>query len=269
MEFVETHGLDIPSIGLGTYRLEGEEGFRTVKKAIELGYRRIDTAEFYGNEEMVGRALEDTGMCDDVFVTTKVWRTNLGEVDLRSSVEESLRKLRQDSIDLLLVHWPDPETPLEETIGAMNRLQDEGKVENIGVSNFEPSRVKKAAEISRTPVVSDQVKYNPFKSQEDLVMQSVEDGRMLTAYSPLAKGKVVGNETLKEIGDRYGKSSAQVALRWLVQQEKVSAVPKASSYLHLEKNLDVFDFELTDSEMRDVFELQGGASRKLLRVLGV
>ena len=171
-------------------------------------------------------------------------------------------------IDLLLIHAPS-RTPIEETIEAMNQLQERDRVRHIGVSNFSVQQTEEAVTVSGTPIVTNQVKYHPFHSQNDLLEYCIEGNVMLTAYSPLARGRVADNNTFSEIGARYVETASQVALRRLIQQEKVSAIPKASSRDHLEENIDVFDFELTDEEMQQVFELQGGLIDRVRSVLGL
>ena len=259
MEYVSVQGEQVPAVGLGTYQLRGETCKRVVRTALSLGYRHVDTAEYYRNEAEVGRAIEESSVDrEEVFLVTKVWRTNLTRERVRQSLHESLHDLRTDYVDLLLIHWPSRTVPVEETIGAMNRLQDEGKVRNVGVSNFSVGQVREAMAASETPVFADQVKYHPLTEQNDLLEFCIDEDVLLTAYSPLAKGSVAGDEVLWEIGERYGKSAAQVALRWLVQQPNVAAIPKASSGAHLRENLDVFDFELDEAEMETVSELHGG-----------
>lgn len=270
MESVSVQGVSIPALGLGTYKLRGQACISTVRKALELGYRHIDTAEFYDNQREIGEAIADSPVDrEDIFLTTKIWRSNLRHDDAIASARESVNKLGVESVDLLLIHWPSHTVPVEETLAAMTRLQEAGTTRCIGVSNFSVSQLREARQVSDVPIITDQVEYHPFTSQADLVEFCIENEVLLTAYSPLAKGKVVDDGTLAAIGDRYGKSASQIALRWLVQQEMVAAIPKASSRDHLQENIDIFDFELTDEEMSAVFELQGGLVSKLRRKLGL
>lgn len=270
MDHVVAQGVRIPALGLGTYKLRGNEGLRSIEKALEIGYRHIDTAQMYNNEEEVGKAVRQSGVDrEDVFITTKILRRNLEYDDVLSSVNGSLRKLGMDYADLLLIHAPSSSVPIEESVRAMNELQDEGKVENIGVSNFSVRQTQEAIEASETPIITNQVKYHPFYSQNEILDFCIENDVMLTAYTPLANGRVIGHDTLSEIGEKYGKTGPQVALRWLVQQENVSTIPKASSEEHLRENIDIFDFELTRQEMQTIFDLQGGLIDRLRSRLGL
>ncbi|QSG08578.1 aldo/keto reductase [Halapricum desulfuricans] len=270
MESVTVQGTAVPMLGLGTYQLRGDACVQTVREAIEMGYRHIDTAEYYNNQREVGQGIAAADVDrEDIFLTTKVWRSNLAHDDVLQSVQESLDKLGVETVDLLLIHWPSQSVPVGETLTAMEQLQTEGKVRHIGVSNFSVEQLREAMQVAESPVLTNQVKYHPFHSQAELVEFCIEHDVLLTAYSPLAKGDVVGNETLATIGERYGKSAAQVALRWLLQQEVVAAIPKAASRAHLEENMAVFDFELTDAEMERIFELQDGLIAALRDRLGL
>ena len=270
MEFVSAHGEHIPAIGLGTYQLRGQSCVDVVQEALDLGYRHIDTAEYYNNQREVGEAIRSAAIDrEEIFLTTKVWRSNLAYDDFIESAEESLDKLGLEYVDLLLIHWPSHSVPIEETMEAMTELHDEGKTRHIGVSNFSVGQLQEAREVSAVPILTDQVEYNAFTGQSDLIEYCIGSDTMATAYSPLAKGKVAKNETLASIGDRYDKSASQVGLRWLVQQDMVSAIPKASSRKHLKENIEIFDFELTDEEMERVFELHRGLGSKLRDALGL
>jgi len=245
----------VPSLGLGTYRLTGEACVRAVERALAMGYRHVDTAQMYGNEAEVGRGIEDSGVGrGEIFLTTKVWPSDFAHDRVISKTRESLTKLRTDHVDLLLMHWPGDGIALGETLGAMRELQEEGSVLHIGVSNFSPSLVEEATE--HAEVFCNQVQYHPYRSQDDLLDQAKQMDHLLTAYTPLSRGDVQDDATLKEIGEAHGKTATQVALRWLVQQEKVCAIPKATGEDHLGENLDVFDFELSEEEMDCVFSLR-------------
>jgi diketogulonate reductase-like aldo/keto reductase len=252
-EVTTVRGVEIPTVGLGTWRLTGGTCRRAVRTALELGYRHVDTAQAYGNERQVGAALRDSDVDrEDVFVTTKLGRDSRGYDDVRRSVEESLAKLGTDYVDLLLIHWPNLRTPLRETLAAMNELVDAGKVRHVGVSNFDLDRLARARELSEHGILTDQVQYNPYWPQAELLDYCRIHDIALTAYSPLAHGGALDDPLLEAIGDKYDRTAAQVALRWLVQQPNVLAVPKASSRGHLSENLAVFDFELTDDEMNRI-----------------
>ena len=268
MERVSAGGAEIPAIGFGTFQLSGEDCERAVRTALEAGYRHVDTAEYYDNERAVGNAIDAAPVDrEEVFLTTKVWRSNLRAEDVREAVEASLDRLGVASVDLLLIHWPHPRVPVEETLGAMAELREEGLVRHLGVSNFTREGLTEAREAIDAPIVTDQVQYHPYKDQETLREYCAANDSALTAYSPLAKGQVLGDETLANIGDRYDKSPAQVALRWLIQQEGVVAIPRSSSPEHIAANLAVFDFELSDAEMERIDGLSGGLSMRLGNLL--
>ncbi|MEF8812491.1 MAG: aldo/keto reductase [Halovenus sp.] len=198
--------------------------------ALELGYRHIDTAEFYNNQREIGEGIASAPVNrEDIFLTTKIWRSNLNHDDAIESARENVNKLGVEYVDLLLIHWPGNTVPVEETLGAMAKLQEEGTTRWIGVSNFSVSQLRKTRRVSDVPIITDQVEYHPFTSQAELVEFCIENEVMVTAYSPLGKGNVVDDGTLAAIGEQYGKSAPQVALRWLVQQEMVAAIPKTSS----------------------------------------
>jgi 2,5-diketo-D-gluconate reductase B len=254
MEYQTIKGEKVPSLGLGTWRLSGEECARAVERALALGYRHIDTAQMYRNEDEVGKGMQSSGVDrEEVFLTTKVWPSDFSRERTIQTTRQSLKRLRTDRVDLLLMHWPSRGVPLEETLGAMRELQEEGSVRHIGVSNFPPSMVEDAAR--HAEIFCNQVEYHPYEAQDELLDQAKEMDYLLTAYRPLSKGTILDDETLREIGKAHGKTPAQVALRWLIQQEKVAAIPKATSEDHLRSNFDVFDFELSDEEMERVFGL--------------
>jgi diketogulonate reductase-like aldo/keto reductase len=261
---VIAQGVEVPALGLGTARMTGEDCQRAVETALAIGYRHVDTAQMYDNETAVGRALAESEVDrEDVFVVTKVHPDNAAPEDVRESAQASLERLEVRTVDLLLLHGPSGEAPVEETIAAMNELQHDGLVDHIGISNFGIDGLEDAIDCSDAPIVTNQVKYNPYHQPDELVAYCIENELLLTAYSPLAEGAVVGDDRLVALGDPYDKSAAQVALRWLVQQPFVAAIPKAASRTHIEANADVFDFELTAEEMRAVFELDGGVSDRL------
>ena len=254
MEHQTVKGEKVPSLGLGTYRLTGEACARAVERALSMGYRHVDTAQMYGNEAEVGRGIEASGLeRGGLFLTTKVWPSDFVHDRVISKTRESLKKLGTEYVDLLLMHWPGDGVPLGEPLGAMRELQEEGAVLHVGVSNFSPSLVEEAS--GHAEIFCNQVQYHPFRSQDDLREQARKLDYLLTAYTPLSRGGVQDDATLSEIGEAHGKTATQVALRWLVQQEKVSAIPKATGEEHLRENLNVFDFELSGEEMDRVFSL--------------
>lgn len=257
MTYQNIKGEDVPALGLGTWRLEGKVCIKVIERALEVGYRHIDTAQAYENEKEVGRALNQSSIDrDDLFLTTKVQRDRLTPDQVRESTQQSLKRLGVDYVDLLLVHWPSDDVPVEQTLQAMRKLQEEGKVRYIGVSNFTPSLLEEALEA--VPLFCNQVEYHPFLSQDELLAVMRRHGMLLTAYSPIARGKVLDDETLQQISEAHGKSPVQVALRWLIQQDGVAAIPKAADEDHLESNFDIFDFELSGEEMDRIFGLARG-----------
>lgn len=263
MDYITVRGENVPALGFGTWSMTGDTCRAAVETALETGYRHIDTAQMYDNEDAVGQAIADSAVPrEEVFLVTKILRQNLAYDDVLNSVEGSLQRLGTD-IDLLLIHAPSRSVPIEESIEAMNELQERGAVEHIGVSNFSVEQMEQAVAASATPILTNQVEYHPFESQTEILEFCIENDVVLTAYSPLAKGRVVDNEVLEAIGRRHEKTAAQVALRWLLQQEVVAAIPKASSHEHVEENFDVFDFELGSDEMAQIFELQGGLISRL------
>jgi 2,5-diketo-D-gluconate reductase B len=262
MQVVEANGASIPVLGFGTFRLEEREARRMVDTALGIGYRHIDTAQVYENEAGVGQAIEGSSVSrEEVFLTTKVWVDSFDRKSLPNSVDESLGKLRTEYVDLLLLHWPNPEVPLAETLEALNRVREEGKTRHIGVSNFTTRLLAEAVELSEAPLAANQVEYHPFLDQSRLLAAVRQNGMALTAYSPLARGKVAQDRTLQEIGERHGKTPAQVALRWLIQQEGVNAIPKASSRERAASNFDIFDFELSEEEMETIGGLRSPDGR--------
>ncbi|HKW55250.1 MAG TPA: aldo/keto reductase, partial [Stellaceae bacterium] len=243
MNYIDIKGARVPALGLGTWQLSGRGCFEAVRQALDLGYRHIDTAQMYGNETEVGWAIRESGVARDlIFLTTKLAPGNLAAAAAKRSTEESLRRLATDHVDLLLIHWPTGEAPLGETLGALAALRKAGKTRFIGVSNFNVALLQEAAETHGADLLCNQVEYHPYLSQRAVLAAVRRHGVMLTAYSPLARGRVQRDAALTAIGHVYGKSPAQAALRWLLDQDGVAAIPKATSRAHLAANLAVFDF---------------------------
>ena len=261
MLFVEANGAKIPAIGLGTWELRGRTCARLVEQALRLGYRHIDTAQVYENEREVGDGLRASGVRrDEVFITTKVWTSHFAPHDLERSAKESLNKLRLSEVDLLLLHWPNPQVPLAETLGALARVKQLGLARHIGVSNFTVALIEEAVEKCPAPLVCDQVEYHPYLDQTKVREACARHGMAVVAYSPIAKGRVKNDELLAHIGKAHGKSAAQVCLRWLVQQN-VSAIPRTSRLERLSENMEIFDFELSGEEMRRISAMGGSHGR--------
>jgi len=260
MQAVEAKGFKIPIVGLGTWELRGRDCARLVEQAIRLGYRHIDTAQMYANEAEVGEGVRASGKRAEVMVTTKVAHTNLAPQDVDRSVKESLRKLRIDEIDLLLIHWPNERIPLAETLGAMASLKQAGYVKQLGVSNFTVKLLDEATKVCSEPLVCNQIEYHPFLDQSKVIAACQRHGMAVVAYSPIARGSAKGNEVLERIGKAHGKSGAQVSLRWLVQQGIV-VIPRTSRLERLAENFAVFDFTLSPAEMTEIAALSGAAKR--------
>jgi 2,5-diketo-D-gluconate reductase B len=247
----------MPALGLGTWDLRGNECFSAVKEALHLGYRHIDTAEMYANEAEIGRALKGSGVPrGDLFITTKVWTNHHRAADFKKAAEASLGRLGLSAADLLLIHWPNPAVPLAETIGALCQLVREGKALSIGVSNFPPALLKEAIGLATAPIVCDQVSYCLTENRKDLLTYARSQGVALCAYTPLGKGAFLNRPELKEVSQKYGKTPAQVALRWLIQQKGVAAIPKASGAKHMKENIDIFDFKLDPLDRQLLSKLQ-------------
>lgn len=258
MMYKTIQGEEVPALGLGTWLLRGDACREAVTHALDIGYRHIDTAQAYDNETEVGQGMQDAGVGRErVFLTTKVWFENLAPTDVRRTAERSLRRLQTEYVDLLLIHWPNERAAaLEHTLDALLELKAEGKTRHVGVSNFTPTLVQRT--LDHTSIFCNQVEYHPYLSQETLLALARAHSFLLTAYAPIARGKVMSDDTLRDIGATHGKTPAQIALRWLIQQDQVAAIPKASSAEHREQNVDLFDFELSGEEMTRIFRLAHG-----------
>jgi len=253
VDYIEIQGDRVPAIGFGTWQLAGDAAREGVRHALELGYRHIDTAQAYGNEAEVGRAIKESGVArDEVFITTKLRREELAGDRVGPVTDESLRRLDSGYIDLLLIHWPSEEVPLKVTLDAMVEQQEAGKVRHIGVSNFRTSLLNEA--MAHTRIFTDQVPYQPGRTQRGLCEVARTEDVLLTAYSPL-RGRGVADETIEAIAAEHGKTAAQVVLRWLVQQPNVSPIPRSANPDHRAANLDIFDFSLTDDDMARIHAL--------------
>lgn len=253
---VEANGARIPAIGLGTFRLEGEACAQAVKTALEVGYRHIDTARMYGNEEAVGEGIRASGVPrEDIFVTTKVWWEDIAPRDLQRSAEGSLERLRLSNVDLLLIHWPNKDVPLRGSVEALCDAKERGLARHIGVSNFPSALLREALSLSREPLAANQVEYHPRLDQSAVLAVTRQNGMALTAYCPLGRGELIGTSEIEDIAKRHGKTAAQILLRWHVQQPGVVAIPKSGDQQRIAQNLDVFDFALSEAEMAALFGL--------------
>lgn len=228
--------VSLPRLGLGTWQIEGAAATEAVEDALALGYRHIDTARSYGNEREVGAGLRAAGVArDEVWVTTKVWYEDLAPDRLRRSAEASLEDLGLDHVDLLLVHWPNPSVPLNDTLAALHRVRQDGLARHIGVANF-PARLLREA-ISQFPIACNQIEYHPYLSQRAVLDVAHAHGIVVTAYSPLGSGGLLRDPVLGAIAEARGCSPAQVSLRWLLDQSGVAAIPKAASSENRRANL--------------------------------
>jgi 2,5-diketo-D-gluconate reductase B len=256
MIHVTANGKKIPALGFGTWDLRDSSCVTGVETAIKIGYRHIDTAQIYENEAEVGAGIKASGVKrDDIFLTTKIWVTNLKEGDLQKSLDISLKKLQTDHVDLLLIHWPITDIPFAEQLKTLQSVQKDGRTSSIGVSNFTVAQMKEVTEKIGAKILTNQVEYHPYLAQQPVLDYIRANDMFLTAYSPLARGKVSNDPVITKIAQKYNKTNGQVTLRWLVQQEGVAAIPKSSSEKHIRENFEIFDFKLDDSEMKQIAAL--------------
>ncbi|MCO5058773.1 MAG: aldo/keto reductase [Rhizobiaceae bacterium] len=263
MHRIKANGADIPAIGMGTWTLKGDQCAELVAAAIDVGYRHVDTAAMYANEDAVGRGIAGSGIArDDIFVTTKVWWTDIAPGDLERSAEQSLARLGLDHVDLLLIHWPNPRIPVADSIGALNRVRESGLARNIGVSNFTTALLDEALRASDAPLVADQVEYHPMLNQDKVHAACRKAGMAMVSYCPLYRGGALFDRP-EIVGParRLGKAPAQIVLRWHVQQDGVVAIPRTTRRERLAENLAVFDFELDAAEMDAISALSSANSR--------
>ena len=248
---VHANGAAIPAIGLGTWPMKGEEAARAVARALETGYRAVDTAAMYGNEDAVGEGLRAAGVARaDVFLTTKVWYTDLAPGALQRSAEASLRRLGLDQVDLLLIHWPSTDIPLEGSIAALCDAKRRGLARHVGVSNFPVALLDSAVSLATEPLVANQCEYHPHLDQTKLLAACRRHGLAFLSYAPIGKGAVLEDAAVRDVAARHGRTPAQVVLRWHVQQDGVAAIPKSANPGRIAENLDVFGFTLSEDEMR-------------------
>ena len=252
---VEVHGARIPLIGLGTWNLRGSTCVRMVEQALRLGYRHVDTAEMYDNEREVGEGLRASGLPrGQVFITTKIWPSHFAARELERAAKESLARLQLAEVDLLLLHWPNPQIPLRETLGALCKVKRMGLARHIGVSNFTVALIDEAARLAEEPLICNQVEVHPFIDQSKVIAACRRQGMATVAYSPVARGGVKSDKLLARIAKAHGKSAAQVSLRFLVQRGIV-VIPRTSRVERLSENLAIFDFVLSEAEMAEIARL--------------
>jgi len=256
VESLQTQGISIPRIGLGTFRMQGETCRAAVESALALGYRHVDTAEMYGNEAAVGVAIAASGLPrGDIHVTTKVWPENLAPDRIRRSFDASLQKLRLDYVDLYMVHWPVQGMDLPAIFKAFGRLQEEGLTRAIGVCNFTVPLLRTVIETIRAPIACNQIEYHVLLDQGPVRAYLQGKSIPITAYCPLAQGSLAKNPELTEIGKKHGASAAQVALKWLLDQDGVMAIPKAQRPESQKANLDALRLTLDEQDQRAIAAL--------------
>ena len=250
-------GVEIPLLGFGTWQLEADDARRMVLEALRIGYRHIDTAWIYKNEKAVGEGVRDSGVPrEDVFLTTKIWVDHFHRDDLLKQAEDSAESL-ETTPDLLLLHWPRPEPSFAETLGALNEAKDRGLTRSIGLSNFPSEEFRQAQALSPARLVTNQVEHHPYLGIDLLVQTAEELGSSITAWSPLAQGKIADDATISEIARAHGKTNGQVTLRWLIQN-RVIAIPRTAKESRARENFDIFDFELSSEEMQRMDALDRG-----------
>ncbi|MFV8043307.1 aldo/keto reductase [Streptococcus pluranimalium] len=268
--YILSNGVTIPKLGFGTWQIpDGDEAYQAVSHALKVGYTHIDTAQAYKNEASVGRAIADSGVVrKDIFLTTKVWNSNHSYDLAKASIEESLQKLGVDYIDLLLIHWPNPKAFRDnwkeanaETWRAMEEFYEAGKVRAIGVSNFMQHHLEALFETAKVKPMVNQILLAPGCPQDELVAFCRQEDILLEAYSPLGTGAIFKNELANELADKYGKSVAQIALRWSLQKEFLP-LPKSVTPKNITSNLDIFDFVISDEDEDKLDTVQGVATQK-------
>ncbi|WP_201616274.1 aldo/keto reductase [Psychrobacter urativorans] len=257
---------NIPVLGLGTWQSTGQDCIEVVSQGLKMGYEHIDTAQAYGNEKEVGEGIKQSGVArDKFFLTTKIFPDDLKfqPEKLHEAAKQSLKDLDTDYVDLLLLHWPDDQVPLSETIPALCELQKQGLARHIGVSNFNIAHLVEAEKYADVPIVVNQVEFHPFIKQQTLQTFLNNHHILLEAYSPLARGDVFENELIKEIAEKHGITPAQVSLAWILSDKNRVAIPKTSNPKHLQGNLDAIDVKLTADELQKIGKLARSDGRKI------
>jgi len=255
---INAHGAAIPAVGYGTMLFpEPERAVELIGHALNCGYRHIDTARKYGTEQWVGEAIRTADVPRaEIWVTTKVTEENAKADDFARSVDTSLKTLGLDYVDLLLIHWPQPNVPLEETLGALAKAKRDGLAHHIGVSNFTIPLLDEAMAKCPEPLVTNQIEYHTYINQDRLIAACRRHGLLVTCHAPLARGAMLDDPVILEIAAAHGKTAAQVALRWTVQQPGIGVVPRALELSEIEENIGIFEFALTDAEMDRIGQLK-------------
>ena len=259
MKTIDTQGVAIPRLGFGTFRMPGNDCRPVVESALALGYRHVDTAAMYDNEDAVGDAIAASGISrSDLFVTTKVWHDQLAPEALRKAFDASLAKLNLDYVDMYMVHWPFAGMDMAATMETLIKLRDAGRTRAIGVCNFNLPMMRKAVDEIGAPIAALQVEYHPFLDQSTMLSYLRPKGIPLIAYAPLAQGRATKGETLQRIGGKYGASAAQVTIAWLLGQDGVIAIPKAQQVTSQRSNLDAIKIVLDDEDVAAIAALPKG-----------
>ncbi|WP_258193197.1 aldo/keto reductase [Paraburkholderia sp. BL25I1N1] len=256
MKTISTQGVEIPHLGFGTFRMPGGGCQPVVESALSIGYRHLDTAAMYENEEAVGAAISTSGLArQELFVTTKVWHDQLNPTAMRRAFDASLAKLKLDYVDLYMVHWPAKDMNMAATMEALAALREEGRTRAIGVCNFNLPMIREAVSIMGAPIAALQLEYHPFLDQSAMLAYLRSQGIPLVAYAPLAQGRATKDETLERIGQKHGASAAQVALAWLLEQDGVVAIPKAQRLESQQSNFDATRLNLDDEDRQQIAAL--------------
>lgn len=263
MKVLEANGAKIPAIGLGTYALRDKAGAEVVAHALNHGYDHVDTAAMYDNEAAVGEGIRQSGRArDSIFITTKVWPSEISEGAFQSSVEGSLKRLGLDHVDLLLIHWPPKDDRVEEWARLLNQVAEWGWATNIGVSNFTVRLLDRFVAASERKIAANQVENHPYLDQSKIRVACARHGMALIAYSPLYKGgDLFADPVISELASAHGKTPAQIVLRWHVQHDRAGAIPKTATISRLAENIDIFDFHLSGDEMTRIDALKAKGHR--------
>ncbi len=254
--------MQIPMLGLGTWMLEGQICFDSVRMALDIGYTHIDTAFAYNNQKEIGRAIKGYER-EKLFITSKLWKDYLYPEKIELLCDECLRQLDTDYIDLLLIHWPDSSRPLLKIVEKMHSIKEKGKIKSVGVSNYTIHHLQDLVD-EQIPVSVNQVEFHPFLYQKELLEFCNMHMIALTAYSPIARGKVFEEPALIQIAQAHKKNPAQISLHWLLQKD-IIVVPKGSSREHLKENRQIFDFSLSKQEMQMIDEISQKNKERLIQ----
>ncbi len=256
MDPITVHGMSMPKLGLGTFRMTGPACAEAVQTALGLGYRHIDTAAMYGNEEAVGEGMAHGGVPrGEIHLTTKVWHDQLAGDGIARAIDVSLAKLRLDYVDLYLIHWPAPGMDVRDAVAKLGQVQRRGLARHVGVCNFPSALFGQAVEAAEVPIVCNQFEYSVLLGQGKLVETTRANGAAVVAYAPLAQGRLADHDALRSIARKHNASPAQVALKWLLDQDGVAAIPKASRAESQKANLDALKLTLDDGDRKAIAEL--------------